>query len=90
MLEVQISLIVNPKKMEQVVDLLYEDERNALNASDVFHEFSVTKNKNKINIKAVCENMDALSKHMMNTHYRWKDLKTSGAIISQTHHFIEL
>jgi hypothetical protein len=88
MIEIQINLVVNPNKMEQVYDLLYEDEKNALNG--IFHEFTISKNKNKIDIKAVCDTMDALSKHMMNTHYRWKDLKTSGAIISQTHHFLEL
>ena len=88
MIEIQINLVVNPNKMEQVYDLLYDDEKNALNG--IFHEFTISKNKNKIDIKAVCDTMDALSKHMMNTHYRWKDLKTSGAIISQTHHFLEL
>jgi len=88
-MEVNISLIVNAKKMGQVMDLLIEDEKNAV-SSNVFHEFTISKNKNKINIKAVCDSMESLSKHMINTHYRWKDLKTSGAIISQTHCFVEL
>lgn len=90
MIEVQIQLTVNLTKMEQVLDLLYEDEKNALNATYVFNEFKVSRNKNKIEINAKCDSMDKLSEHMMNTHYRWKDLKTSGAIISQTHRFIEL
>lgn len=90
MLEVQISLRVNPNKMNDVLDLLHEDETNASQAKDVFSEFRVTHNKNKIEIRAICDSMEKLSEHMITTHYRWKDLKENGAIISQSHRFVTL
>ena len=90
MLRAQIELTVNPKKMDEVLDVLFEDKVNALNASDVFNEFNIIQNKNKIEINVVCDSMDKLSEHMSSMHYRWHDLKKSGAIISQKHNFINL
>jgi len=34
--------------------------------------------------------MDKLSQHMIETHYKWKDLKNNGSIISQSHRFIAI
>lgn len=90
MLQMQIMLIVDENRMEEVLHVLHQDETSALKAKDVFSEFHITKNKNKIQINAVCESMDVLSEHMTQTHYKWKELKDNGAIISQSHRFINL
>ena len=90
MLEVQIQLNVRPGKMDDVMALLYEDKTKSMASNDVFSEFNFTSNKNKIEIRARCHSMEKLSEHMVQTHYRWKDLKQNGTIISQTHRFITL
>jgi hypothetical protein len=89
MIEIQIQLIVHPDKMDDVLTLLYEDRAQTL-SSDVFSEFNVKNKNNKIDVKARCESMDKLSQHMIETHYRWKELKDNGSIISQSHRFITI
>lgn len=91
MIEVQIHLKVNPERMDEVIEVMNEDKHNALSSNGVFTEFDVVDSgKNKMYIRAVCESMEKLSEHMVQSHYRWKDLKDNGAIISQTHRFIVL
>ena len=89
MIEVQIQLNVHPGKMEDVLALLYEDRTKSL-SSDVFSEFNIKNKNNKIDVKARCESMNRLSQHMIETHYRWKELKDNGSIISQSHCFITI
>jgi PIN domain nuclease of toxin-antitoxin system len=89
MIEVQILLNVRPDKMDDVLSLLYEDKRNSVSNS-VFSEFNIKNKTNKIEIKARCESMDILNQHMIETHYRWKELKDNGHIISQSHRFISI
>ena len=90
MLRAEIELTVNPKKMSEVLDVLYEDKMNAMKAVDIFNEFNIIQNNNKIDIIVECDSMEKLSEHMRNMHYRWQDLKTSGAIIKQKHNFINI
>ena len=92
MIEVQIHLKINPDRVDEVFELINEDKHNALSTSNcVFTEFDVVDSgNNKMYIRAVCESMEKLSEHMVQSHYRWKDLKDNGAIISQTHRFIVL
>jgi hypothetical protein len=89
MIEIQIKLNIRPDKMDEVMSLLYEDRTTSM-SSDVFSEFNIENKNNKIEILARCESMDKLSKHMIETHYRWKDLKDIGSIISQSHRFITI
>ena len=90
MIQIQIQLNVCAGKMDDVMALLYEDKQTSMNQG-VFHEFNIINNKkNKIEINALCHSMDRLSEHMVQTHYRWKELKHNGAIISQTHRFITI
>ena len=89
MIEVQIKLIVRPDNLDDVLPMLYEDKRKSMSNS-VFSEFNIKNKNNKIEIIARCESMDKLSQHMIETHYRWKDLKDNGSIISQSHRFITL
>jgi hypothetical protein len=89
MIEVQIQLNVRPDKIDEVISLLYEDRTTSM-SSDVFSEFNIKNKNNKIEIKARCESMDILSQHMIETHYRWKELKDNGSIISQSHRFITI
>jgi hypothetical protein len=89
MIEIQIKLNVRPDKMEDVLSLLYEDKQKSL-SNTVFGEFNIKNKNNKIEIIARCESMDKLSQHMIETHYKWKDLKDNGSIISQSHRFITL
>lgn len=89
MIEIQIKLNVRPDKMDEVMSLLYEDRRTTM-SSDLFSEFNIKNKNNKIEILARCESMDILSQHMIETHYRWKDLKDNGSIISQNHRFITI
>jgi len=89
MIEIQIKLNVRPDKMEHVLSLLYEDRTTTI-SSDVFSEFNIKNKNNKIEVKALCESMDKLSQHMIETHYRWKELKDNGSIISQSHRFITI
>jgi hypothetical protein len=92
MIEVQIHLKINPDRVDEVFELINEDKHNALCASNgVFTEFDVVDSgNNKMYIRAICESMEKLGEHMTQSHYRWKELKDNGAIISQTHRFIEL
>lgn len=90
MIEVQIQLNVRQGKMDDVMTLLYEDKTKSMASNGVFSEFNFTNNKNKIEIRARCHSMEKLSEHMVETHYRWKDLKNNGAIISQSHRFITI
>jgi len=90
MIEVQIKLNVHPNKMDNVMTALYEDQKNTLSSSDVFTEFNIKNKNNKIEVIARCESMDKLSQHMIETHYKWKELKNDGSIISQSHRFIYL
>ena len=89
MIEVQIQLKVRPDKIDEVMSLLYEDRTTSM-SNIVFSEFNIKNKNNKIEIKARCESMDILSQHMIETHYRWKDLKDNGSIISQSHRFITI
>lgn len=89
MIEIQIKLNVRPDKMDEVMSLLYEDRTTSM-SSDVFSEFNIKNKNNKIEILARFESMDKLSQHMIETHYRWKDLKDNGSIISQSHRFITI
>lgn len=89
MIEIQIKLNVRPDKMDEVMSLLYEDRTTSM-SSDVFGEFNIKNKNNKIEVKALCESMDKLSQHMIETHYRWKELKDNGSIISQCHRFITI
>lgn len=89
MIEVQIKLIVRPDKLDDVLPMLYEDKQKSL-SNTIFSEFNIKNKNNKIEIIARCESMDKLSQHMIETHYRWKDLKDNGSIISQSHRFITL
>ena len=89
MIEIQILLNVRPDKMDEVMSLLYEDRTTSM-SNTVFSEFNIKNKNNKIEIKARCESMDILSQHMIETHYRWKDLKDNGSIISQSHRFITI
>lgn len=89
MIEVQIKLIVRPDKLDDVLPMLYEDKRKSMSNS-IFSEFNIKNKNNKIEIIARCESMDKLSQHMIETHYRWKELKDNGSIISQSHCFITL
>ena len=89
MIEVQILLNVRPDKMDEVMSLLYEDRTTSI-SSNVFSEFNIKNKNNKIEILARCESMDILSQHMIETHYRWKNLKDNGSIISQNHRFITI
>ena len=92
MLEVRIQLIVRPDKMEEVMEAIYADKEKSLDdSSRVFMEFDIKNTgKNKIEITALCESMDKLSKHMIEAHYKWKELKDNGSIISQSHRFISM
>lgn len=89
MIEIQIKLNVRPDKMDEVMSLLYEDRTTSM-SSDVFSEFNIKNKNNKIEIIARCESMDKLSQHMIEKHYKWKDLKDNGSIISQSHRFITI
>jgi hypothetical protein len=89
MIEIQIKLNVRPDKMDEVMSLLYEDRTTSI-SSNVFSEFNIKNKNNKIEILARCESMDILSQHMIETHYRWKNLKDNGSIISQNHRFITI
>lgn len=89
MIEIQIKLNVHPDKMDDVLPMLYEDKQKSL-SNTVFSEFSIKNKNNKIEIIARCESMDKLSQHMIETHYKWKDLKDNGSIISQSHRFITI
>jgi len=89
MIEIQIKLNVRPDKMDEVMSLLYEDRTTSI-SSNVFSEFNIKNKNNKIEILARCESMDILSQHMIETHYRWKNLKDNGSIISQNNRFITI
>ena len=90
MIEVQIKLNVHPNKLDDILSMLYEDQKNAVLSNDVFSEFNIKNKNNKIEVIARCESMDKLSQHMIETHYKWKDLKNNGSIISQSHRFITI
>jgi len=89
MIEIQIKLNIRPDKMENVMSYLYEDRTRSM-SSDVFSEFNIKNKNNKIEILARCESMNILSQHMIETHYRWKELKDDGSIISQSHRFVTI
>jgi len=92
MFEVQITLKVNPDRLDEVIQLMNENKTNALSTTNgLFTEFDVVnRGNNKMYIRAVCESMEKLSEHMVQSHYRWKELHDNGAIISQTHRFISV
>jgi len=89
MIEIQIQLQVRPNKMEDVLALLYEDQGSV--SHTIFSQFDIMcHDNNKIEIKAVCQDMETLSQHMLQTHYRWHEMKQNGYIISQKHYFVSL
>jgi putative heme degradation protein len=87
---IQIELRVRPDKIANVMEVLEDDKRDALQQC-VFLEFNILQQDNhKIQVKATCESMEKLSEHMVQTHYRWHELKNDGSILSQTHKFMTI
>jgi len=89
---ITIVLRVRPDKIADVMAVLEDDKRDAFDQGrGVFLEFDILQqDTNKIQVKATCESMEKLSEHMIQTHYRWHELKNNGSILSQTHKFMTI